>query len=250
MTPVPRFRVWLADRGGRPVVVKAGTGHPAVAALRREAAALDALRHPGVVELVDAEWVEAGTTPTAQITTGLAGVHTFHSVPPTSAPSAVIRAGQVLATLAAFHGRGLVHGAPDPSHLVVAPTGGARWCSLGATRPATATERRREARAVVPLLLADLDAARHRGLPRRQLVRFVDEAVATVTDERLDAAAMASALARLVSVSIGAASRAAHPPSAEADRHLVGQQPPGHGEYEPVILARHEAVEDAVDLTW
>ena len=92
----------------------------------REAAALAAARHPGVVELVD---VVDGALRTVRVDgRSLAGM------PPLVPDEVAGVAAAVATTLADLHDRGVAHGGIEGSHVLVATDGRIVLCSLG--RPA------------------------------------------------------------------------------------------------------------------
>jgi len=242
---VRRFSVRVIPHPAGPAVAKAGTGAAAVA-LRREARALAAMRHPGVVDLIDVG--DDGST--VVVITRLAGVHTLHTTPATAPNVAVTRAGQLLATLAAIHARGLAHGAVDASHVVVGPAGAARWCSLGRSGPAAPAVRHAEVRMAAALATAGMASERPTTRNGRSLVGFATDVLG---DDRLTAGELARALAALLIPAAGPAGRRRRAPlgsSAQPDRHLVGQQSASDGEHEVVAPPFDETVEYTSDLRW
>ncbi len=247
-----RFAVWVEVRGGVPVVIKQGWGPVASAALQREAAVLEAFRHPGVVDVVAVESSPSGAAEHSRLTTRFAGSHTLRTAPPAGGALLILRTGQVLATLAALHGRGLLHGAIDPSHVVVGPTGSARWCGLGRVRTAPPASLLEESRAVAHLASEHLSDAR---LPRRRVSaearaerRLVAEATAVLADGRLDAGGLASALTALLPVGPPRDQRVPRRASAQPDGDLIGQQPARNGEDEVIPPPFHQPVQDPTDL--
>lgn len=247
-----RFAVWVEVRDGVTVVSKQGWGETASAALQREATILGALRHPGVVHLMSVESAAPPAGSHTRLVTRFAGAHTLLTAPPASPGAHVLRAGQLLATLAALHARGLAHGAVDPSHVVVAPSGSARWCGFGHVRAASAAALADETLAVAELATRALSGAR---LPRRGASlrwrterTLLAEAAAILADGRLDAAGLASALVRLLPN--GPPHRPSLNPgrSAQTDGNLVGEQSAGDGEDELLTTPLHETVEHPADL--
>lgn len=236
-------------------MVKSGWGVPAADALRREAAALDLLRHPGVVELVGIDQRGLGPAAVTDLATRLAGVTTLVTAPPSSPAAALTRVGQILATLAAIHARGLAHGAITPTHVVISPTGSARWCGLGRAHSAPVATRLAEVRAAAGLATAHLGTARLSLGRRRWAGRLLGEAALVLGDERLDAAAMAAALAGLLtSLHDRPPGRRTRPDapvhSAEADGDLVGEQPTGDGQHHLLPPLLDQAVEDSRHIGW
>lgn len=245
----PRFSTSVTPRGSDTVVVKAGSGDAAVVALRREAALLEAIDHPGFVEFLAIEFPHRPNA-AARLITRFAGTHTIHTAPPASIPVTIRRAGQLLASLASLHNRGLLHGAVDPSHLVVAPLGSIRWCGVGSAAPGTPEARIGEAHRAAGLALADLDSARLPRRRRRHALRLRHLSSAILTDERLDAASMALALTHLLWASAGEGPPNPAPASAQAQRHFVGQKSTGDTEHEPVTVELDEAVEHSGAFRW
>lgn len=245
-----RFSISLTRRDNATLVVKAGVGSVSVAALRREAAVLATFTHPGVVAFVALEEGVNRGTECAALMTRLAGVHTLRTAPPATAVIALTRAGQMLATLAALHSRGWVHGGIHPTHVVVSPTGAARWCGLGGVRRATSSTRADEVRAAAQLAAESLDAVRSHGGHGRRSTRLVSQAMDVLADERHDAVSLTAALTRLLTgrPHRGVVRRALR--SAETDGNLVGQEPASDSEYQVVPAMLDESVEHPVDLMW
>ena len=247
-----RFAVWVEVSDGVTVVSKQGWGAVASASLQREAAILGAFRHPGVVDLVTVDSAGPIEGNHTRLSTRFAGSHTLLTAPPATPALHVLRAGQLLATLAALHARGLAHGAVEPSHVVVGPTGSARWCGLGRVRAAPAAVLADETLAVADLATRALATARlprHRASQRARNERhLVADASAILADGRLDAAGLASALTSLLPP--GPAHRPQTPRrgSAQADGHLVGEQSAGDGEDEMLATPFHQTIEHAADL--
>ncbi|HET7489207.1 MAG TPA: hypothetical protein VFJ85_14850 [Acidimicrobiales bacterium] len=89
-----------------------------------EGAALEAGRHPGVVELVD---VRAGTVRTRLVE----GARPLADAGPLTADEIAGVLAAVAATLADLHGRGIVHGGVEAGHVLLRPAGPPVLCSLG-----------------------------------------------------------------------------------------------------------------------
>jgi hypothetical protein len=121
------FRLTTGWRHGRWVVVKA-TGGPAAPELAGEARLLGALGHPGIVELV-AHGAPGGGAG-YEMATSLAGHHTLASATVTSLERALLTGGQLAATLAHLHARGVAHTRVDAGHVVVSPGGDVRLCGF------------------------------------------------------------------------------------------------------------------------
>lgn len=247
-----RFAVWVEASKGVALVVKQGWGATASSALQREAAVLGAFRHPGAVELVSVGSAPPDALGFTRLVTRFAGAHTLGTAPPATARLLVLRSGQVLATLAALHSRGLLHGAVDPSHIVVGPTGSARWCGLGRVQIAAPEALDQETRVAADLAAGALLTARfshYRATTSgRAERRLVHEALDVLTDDRLDAAGMASTLTTLLPRVPPGARRFRRRTSAKTDGDLVGEQPASDGQHQVLAAPLHEAVEDPADL--
>jgi len=230
-------------------VVKWGVGPTASAALRHEAAVLQAMRHPGVVELVAVETRSEGVDPRTRLITRFAGVHTLQCAPPGSPALALTRAAQLLATLAALHGRGLTHGAVDPTHVVVDPMGVTRWCGLRRTRSAPAAARSQELRAAASLASTALANARLPIRGRRAALRQLDTAFAVLDDVSLDTGAAARRLVDLLAGTPNGATVGGRRRSAEPYGNLVGEETPGDRQDEAVTTSFHQSVEHAPHLS-
>lgn len=114
------------DASGRRVLAKLAGNAEEAARLQREAAQLEAARHPGVVELVGVDGHGVGSI-----------MLTAHVEGPTLAELGHVpleEAAGLLAALAStlgdIHGLGLVHGAVAPEHVIVGPGGRPVLCSL------------------------------------------------------------------------------------------------------------------------
>jgi serine/threonine protein kinase len=95
-----------------------------------EAAALRAVRHPGVVELVD---VVDGALRTARV-----DGRSLADLPPLRPDEVAGVAAAVATTLADLHEMGVVHGGIEAAHVLVGADGRIVLCSLG--RPAEAAD--------------------------------------------------------------------------------------------------------------
>jgi protein tyrosine kinase len=106
---------------GRPVAVKRANGPSASGRLAREAAALEAARHPGVVELVSVAL--DGDEPS--ITTAWVAGGSFEAAlaRSTPTPSLVALVADAAMTIAELHDRGVVHGRIDATHVLVGERG-------------------------------------------------------------------------------------------------------------------------------
>ncbi len=121
-------RTWLSRDGATDehVVIKLATTACARAALRREAARLVALAHPGIVRFKDC--VDADRL-TLLVTEFLPGgdLGVLRGKPWRDGVAALLPA---LAALAHLHAMGTVHGDPKPRNLVLGADGGARLVDL------------------------------------------------------------------------------------------------------------------------
>lgn len=115
------------DATGRRVLAKVAGNHDEAARLSREAASLDAGRHPGVVDLVGVDGHGVG----AVLLTAHVDGATLSAVGllPLEEGAGVLAA--VATTLADLHELGLVHGAVCPEHVILGPGGRPVLCSLG-----------------------------------------------------------------------------------------------------------------------
>lgn len=250
MEATPRFTIRVVQRADEFLVVKSGRGPLAVATLRREAGILRALPHPGLIELVGLQPDDRREPLHIHLATRFAGAHTLHSSPGVPPSLAVTRAGQLLATLAALHGRGLTHGAVEAAHVVIGPTGAARWCGLARVQPATLAARLAEVRATANLALGDLVRSRRRGTGRRER-RLLAAAQTVLLDERLDAAALTAALTTLLTpfTSLGPRNALGRT-SLQSNGDLVGEQPPSHGEDQVVTMPLDESTQHLGEVSW
>ncbi|MCU1356192.1 MAG: serine/threonine protein kinase [Acidimicrobiales bacterium] len=120
--------VEVETRHGEPVVVKRALDSEASARLARERDRLEAARHPGVVEMLD-----AATEPTA-ITCAWAGGRSLETARPGLAGSVALLAS-VASTVADLHDLGIVHGRIEPSHVVIDRLGRPRLCGMAGVPP-------------------------------------------------------------------------------------------------------------------
>jgi len=119
------------------LVAKAAMGE-AVPALRHEADVLTAIDHPGVVRITET----SQTAESLVVWTRYAGFHTLRSSPPPGLSGAITCCGQIMATLAHLHSRGLAHRRLDAGHFIVGPRGEVVLCSLRLAGPADAAHQR------------------------------------------------------------------------------------------------------------
>lgn len=121
------------DVDGRPVIVKHGTG-PTAARLVREADALVAARHPGVVELLDRTVTPDGIT----LRTRHAGNRTVATCGPLAVAEVAGLVAALADTVADLHAAGIAHGRIRPEHVIVSTSGRPVLCGLAEARLAVA----------------------------------------------------------------------------------------------------------------
>ena len=114
------------DATGRRVLAKVARNAEEAALLEREAAQLEAARHPGVVELVGVDGHGVGSV---LLTAHVEGPTAAH-VGPLPLEEAAGLVAALASTLADLHDLGLVHGAVAAEHVVIGPGGRAVLCSL------------------------------------------------------------------------------------------------------------------------
>jgi serine/threonine protein kinase len=216
-------RVRLArDDDGRLEAVKVARTPSDAAALTREAAVLRAVRHPGVVELVELR----GGSDGPELVTRWVGTRSLADLAPLPIEQVAGVVASVAATLADLHARGVVHGAIEPTHVLLDQRGRPVLCSFGRAvvpttvagpPPATvdgeadAGRPSDDVRALGELLAAtagrpddpELVPARRFGRRRtshlhRDVLTIADHARADDPSCRPSAAAVADALAELV----------------------------------------------------
>lgn len=123
----------ILSAGGRLVIVKEAAPGAAADRLRREAEMLRHASHPGVVELVDIDELDGGGV---ALTTAFVAGGTLRDSAGGLEPAVVVRVVNGLATtLAALHGRGIVHGRLSADHVLLGSTSGAPvLCGLAEAR--------------------------------------------------------------------------------------------------------------------
>src|SRR4051812_47921402 len=107
------------DDGRGPVVVKRPTTAGDRADLRREAAALTAARHPGVVALVDRGSDDDGIELGRPLRLRWVGPHSLATTAPFAPSEAATIVSMLADTVADLHDRGLVHTRIRPEHVVL-----------------------------------------------------------------------------------------------------------------------------------
>jgi hypothetical protein len=217
--PPPRVSIGV-DADGRPVTVKHATG-AAAARLVREADALAAARHPGVVELVDRTVTPDGIT----IRTRHAGNRTAASCDPLEVAEVAGLVAALAGTVADLHAAGVAHGRIRPEHVVVSASGRPVLCgfaeaTLGVSGAARAADVAGVGEVLTSLLTGpDVDEGavperrprwrpERTGAERRGLLTLADHATHPDPTRRPSARQLAAAIADTVP--------AARLPSAEA----------------------------------
>src|SRR5258705_6984685 len=106
---------------GRPVAVKRASGASASGRLAREAAALSAARHPGVVALISTSL--DGDEPS--ITTAWVAGGSIEAALARATPTALLVAvvADPAMTISELHDRGIAHGRIDATHVLIAESG-------------------------------------------------------------------------------------------------------------------------------
>jgi hypothetical protein len=121
-------RVRLArDDLGRLEAVKVATSPDDAGALAYEADVLEAVRHPGVVDLVELREGPEGP----ELATRWVGTRSLADVSPLPIEAAIGVVASLAATLADLHGRGIVHRAIEPTHVLIDHRGRPVLCSFG-----------------------------------------------------------------------------------------------------------------------
>jgi len=160
-----------------------------------EAAVLERLQHPGVVELIGVEHQEDGS---AELTTAYVGPNTLADLAERGVLTVErltrISAGAAT-TLADVHERGIVHGRLEPSHVLVGPGDRAVICSWGGADASPTDDVAALGALVAELLPAGEDPALARGLSG-----IVANATAADRGARPAMRAMAAALRALLPV--------------------------------------------------
>ena len=196
--------------------------------LDREAAALTAFRHPGLVRLV-------GHVPGSELITARVGERDAARSPAADLGQALARTAALAALVADLHDRGLVHGAISADHVLLTPDGRPVLCSLHLAGPPgepfpdptpdpafPAGAPRRPAcdvYGVGTVLAHELAAVHTRSLTDRRTRRAADRLVRSAThaepSRRPGAGAFAAALVRL------AGAETATPPNGRRGRTVV-----------------------------
>lgn len=234
----------------RPVVVKTAIDEPGRHRLIRERKRFEAMRHPGVVDLL-----EVGDDPVS-LTCAWAGGRSLETHRPALGPSVALLAA-VAATLADLHAVGLVHGRIEASHVVVDADGRPRLCGVAGVEPGEPTPVPADDVAGLGRLIELLIGSgsepepipewrwgrrRWTGYQRRALQTMADQAADPDPDRRPTARDLAHAFvevvpdARLAPVShlvgthpgpVGSARPAGSAGSAESDASVASAEPEG-----------------------
>lgn len=239
MDTTPRFSTTLRLVDSKVVVVKIARDSDVVA-LRHEADMLSGLHLEGVVSGVVRLVATGGSEGRFGLATAHAGMHTLHTLPTPLIPAATGLACEVITSVAAMHGRGVIHGRIQPAHVVISPTGKALLCGLRSAGPLDADGASADV-GQAAAVCSDLVGAAAATLPRRnrrRLLALTDACLAVFDDCRLGATSMAR---RLAVVSVHATGPPT--PSLQTQRHLVGQQATRNGQYQPIAIAAHKPIE-------
>ena len=118
--------VTIRTDGRRAIAVKSGTHADALTALTREAATLEEVRHPNVVEFVRFD-VSDGL---GEMWTVFAGDQTLASNPPRTLTAIYRSIAALAAALSDIHAMGVVHCRIAPEHVVLGPEGRPVLCSF------------------------------------------------------------------------------------------------------------------------
>jgi hypothetical protein len=133
-------RVRLArDDDGRIEAVKPARDPADRAALAREARILAAIRHPGVVDLVELRDGPDGP----ELVTRWVGTRSLADLLPLPVDQAIGVVAALAATLADLHRDGIVHGAIEPTHVLLDGRGRPVLCSLARATVPTMVDARR-----------------------------------------------------------------------------------------------------------
>ena len=158
--------------------------------LRHEAAILESVRHPGVVDLVDF----TASDDRAELRVAAIAGPSLAEADPLSVEEIAGVMAAVTATLADLHALGVVHRAVEPGHVVLAPDGQPVLCGFGsAARVEDGADPARDVRAVgetISALLATL--ADDGGRSGRHLASIARHAVESVPPASVLAAQLAA----------------------------------------------------------
>ncbi|HVL28604.1 MAG TPA: hypothetical protein VM390_10685, partial [Acidimicrobiales bacterium] len=116
----------ITDERGRRVATKRADGPDEAARLRREADLLEVAAHPGLVELVG-----LGDGAEVELRTVWVGGPSLAAADPLDVEEVAGVVAATASTLADLHAVGLVHGAVEPSHVVLDEDGRPVLCGLG-----------------------------------------------------------------------------------------------------------------------
>lgn len=121
--------VTVSRVGDRLVAVKTAEAD-AAARLRAEARVLQALDHPGLVQVIEV----TDTDGVVSMRTAFAGADTWATRPPEAAVERAAGIAAVAATLADLHARGVTHGALEAGHVIRGDHDRPVLCGLSRTR--------------------------------------------------------------------------------------------------------------------
>jgi hypothetical protein len=212
--------------------------------LVREAAMLTVARHPGVVGLLALTDGSDGL----ELITAWVGTRSLTDAHPLAPAEGAGVVGALAATVADLHRHGIVHGAIDPSHVLLDDRGRPVLCSfahaalINVTGPTDGPRPSDDVAALGELLAEivgspdDPDLVPARRFARRQehhlhrsVLTIADHARAHDRTSRPSAAALAAALAELAPVASLPADRAGAPPLVSPSPGPPYADPPGDG---------------------
>jgi hypothetical protein len=257
--------VTVSRIGERLVAVKTA-GADAADRLRTEARVLQALDHPGLVQVVEVTDTDGEVT----MRTAFAGADTWATRPPEGAVERAAGIAAVAATLADLHARGVTHGALEAGHVIRGDHDRPVLCGLSRTRGDEAADRQADLVALAELIdapplpdgprAASLAALANRIRSGRcQAADVVDQAnrIAAETGHQLSvgrrqvprsllAMATIAAVAAATTMAVAAAlPRAARTPSASpAVAALTTEPPTATGTSEPTTTTVEPAAAD------
>ncbi len=219
--------ITLEDREGRLVVVKRRHGRAGRRRLQAEIEVLSRLRHPGIVSLIAVDDGPDGPV----VTMAFVGADTWATHPGSAlVPGAV---ASLVSTLADLHAAGVVHGALDPTHVVVAPDGRPVLCGLADWRPADEASVADELDSLADTLetvaaaddgashLLEVARAARAGTPVTELVGLADRLDPVTADPTPLPGPPAEAPSSAVDRLVGAVTRF-RPPGGTGSRLLLG----------------------------
>ena len=172
---------------GRPVVVKTAVDPNTADRLRRERERIEAVGHPGVVEVV-----ASSEEPTVSLTLAWAGDRSLETFRP-ELDVAVAVLVSIATTIADLHQMGLVHGRLEPAHVTVDAEGHPRLCGMAGVDPEDLPPTPADDVAAIGALILVLVGIGSEGEPiperrwtRRRWTGFQQRALQTLADHATD----------------------------------------------------------------